>query len=599
MPLPDDLRVILVTTIAEAKEMLDWVVNNPDNREVLAYDLETTGLDPREEGAAIRLAQLGDHKTAYCVPWDRWAGVYLEALNAWDGLYVGHNVSFDNLWLFVHAGWVPPFDRLHDTMIAAQVCEPDKPAALKDIADRHIDRASSVGQYTLKEAMKKQGWTWATVPVDFDIYYFYGGLDTILTAHIWDHYRAHEVYPRAYELEMNTRRVCSAMENNGIRIDLDYCQKTLEQLNKFVADSKQWAQENWETNISSSAQVVSLFRDKLGATIERQTASGAPSVDKEQLAIFTRSEDPTTAAAAQFIVDVKAADKKANSYFKNFLGFHHDERIHASIKTSHARSGRMSVVNPALQTVSKADTMLRDAFLPNEGQVLLSSDYSQVELRLMCHFSGDPALAEAFRVADETGGDFFVEMGKAIYKEPNFEKSDKRRGLIKNFTYSFLYGAGISKMAITAKVSEEEIRAFVATLKETYPGISELQRSVIELGDKRELSEGQGYVVTPFGRRIPCEKGQSRTLVNYLIQSSAASVLKEALVRLDAAGLTQYLLLPIHDEVIASVPPDEFDEISKLIGDLMSVRGEFAVDLIAEPEGPFDRWGDKLRQAAA
>lgn len=595
MPLPDDLNVHLVTTIAEAADMLKWVVENPDNREVMAYDLETTGLDPREDGAAIRLAQIGDHKTGWAVPWDRWSGAFLQAINAWQGQWTGHNTSFDNLWLKIFADWTPPFDRLDDTMIMAQICEPDKPAGLKDISDRHVDRASSVGQQILKEAMKKQGWTWATIPVDFEPYWVYGCIDTILTVYVWMHYRADLKYPEPYSLEMNARRVVSQMENNGIRLDVDYCEQTLKKLKDYVQESKEWAITNWGTNISSSAQVVDLFTNKLGQTITRQTASGAPSVDKEQLEMFSRSDDPTTASVAQFITDVKAADKKANSYFKNFLAFHHDGILHTSFKTMQARTGRMSSTRPAMQTISKGDTMLRDAFLAHEGEVLLSCDYSQVELRLMCHFSGDPALAEAFRTADATNGDFFVEMGKAIYKDPNFSKKDPRRGLIKNFTYSFLYGAGISKMAITAKVPESEIREFVKILQETYPGISEMQKKVIALGEQREREEGQGYVMTPFGRRIPCDKGQARTLVNYLIQGHAAEILKRSLVRMDAAGLSQYLLLPIHDEVIASVPPDQYDEISAQIGELMSVRGEYAVDLIAEPEGPFDRWGSKLR----
>jgi DNA polymerase-1 len=594
VPLPDDLSVHLVTNIAEAKEMLDWVVNDPDNREVLAYDLETTGLDPREDGAKIRLAQLGDHKTGWAIPWEWWSGVYIECLNAWEGQFVGHNTSFDNLWLLVHANWIPPFERLDDTMIMAQICEPDRPAGLKDIADRHIDRASSVGQQILKEAMKKQGWDWSTVPVDFETYWVYGCIDTVLTAHIWSHFRADLAYPEAYALEINTRRVVSAMENNGIRVDVQYCQETLARLQTYVAESKKWAVENWGTNIFASGQVVSLFQDRLHQVIERQTAGGSPSVDKVQLEEFSRSEDPTVAATAQFIIDVKNADKKGNSYFKNFLNFHHDGILHTSVKTMQARTGRMSSTRPAMQTISKGDTVLRDAFLPHEGQWLLSCDYSQVELRLMCHFSEDPALAEAFRVADATNGDFFVEMGKNIYKEPDFNKKDPRRGLIKNFTYSFLYGAGISKMAITAKVPESEIREFVSILKETYPGISEMQNRVIALGEQRERTEGQGYVITPFGRRIPCDKGQARTLVNYLIQGHAAEILKRALVRMDAAGLTEYLLLPIHDEVIASVPPEEYEDVSKQIGELMSVRGEYAVDLIAEAEGPFARWGHKL-----
>ena len=598
MALPDGIQVYYVSTVQEALDMVKWVVDNPDNREVLAYDLETTGLDARDENAAIRLAQIGDHLTAWAVPWHLWRGAFMQALDAWTGPLTGHNTSFDNRWLMLHAGWNPPFHRLHDTMIMAQVCEPDLPAGLKPLGDRHIDRSASVGQDVLKEAFKAQNWGWDTVPVDFETYWFYGGLDTILTAHLWLHYRADLKYPEAYALEMNARRVISAMEDNGVRIDIRYCEEKLKELKDYVDTSKQWAIENWQTNISSTPQVVDLFQNRLGQTITKQTKSGAPSVDKDQMALFSASDDPTVSSIANFILGIKDADKKANSYFKNFLAFQKDGILHTSFKTMQARTGRMSSTKPALQTISKKDTMLRDAFLPHEGQVLLSCDYSQVELRLMCHFSGDPDLAKAFRTADDTGGDFFVEMGKAIYKDEAFHKKDPRRNLIKTFMYAYLYGAGLAKMAKSAEVSESEMRVFVDTLAETYPGIPEFQRKVIKMGESRERAEGQGYVITPFGRRIPCDQGQARTLVNYLLQGHAAEILKDAIVKMDAAGLTPYLLLPIHDEVIASVPPEEYEEVSKAIGDIMTIRGKYAVDIIAEPEGPFDRWGDKIRVAA-
>ena len=596
MSLPEKVEINFVSNTQESLDMIQWVKDDPNNREIMAFDLETSGLDPREKDAKIRLAQIGDHLTAWSVPWDLWRGAYMEALETWQGPLTGHNTSFDNRWLRLHAGWTPPYERLHDTMIMAQVCEPGQPAGLKALSDRHIDRKASAGQKYLEEAMKAQGWTWATVPVDFKTYYLYGGLDCILTAHIWLYYRADLEYKNAYELEMNARRVVSTMEDNGIRIDLPYCEAMLKQLKDYVDDSKKWAEANWDVNIGSPAQVAKLFTDRLGQSITRTTPSGAPSADKEQMTLFMESDDPTVSATAKFILDVKNADKKANSYFKNFINFNHDGVLHASFKTLGARTGRMSSTQPALQTISKADTVLRDAFLPHEGQVLLSCDYSQIELRLMCHFSGDQGLAEAFRTADATGGDFFVEMGKSIYGDPSFHKKDDRRNLIKTFMYAYLYGAKIPKMAKAAGVPEAEMEQFVKVLSDTYPGIPDFQKKVISMGEGRERDEGVGYVVTPFGRRLPCDYGQARTLVNYLLQGHASEILKDALVKLDAAGLGEYLLLPIHDEVIASVPPEEYEEVSQMIGEIMSIRGQYAVDIIAEPEGPFQRWGDKVRR---
>ena len=593
MPLPENTQTHLVETLSDANEFMAWV---QQDHEILALDLETSGLDRRDPGARIRLAQLGSYDQGWAVPWDRWSGVFLEALGTWKGPIAGQNIiAFDIPWLHQFTDWRAPYDRIHDTMIMAQLCEPHLPAGLKSVADRHIDRKASTGQKLLDNAMKLNNWGWDTVPTDYQLYWVYGCIDTIITAHVWRHFRADLEYPEAYSLEMNARRVVSEMEDNGVRIDMPYCEEQMTKLHRYAEDSKNWGIENWGVNIMSNPQVIDLFQNRLGANITRINASGGPSVDKIQRETFLTDDNPQVRQAAQFITDVKNAKKKADSYFKNFLKFQHDGILHAQFRTLGARTGRMSSTEPALQTIGKEDAVLRDAFLPHEGQVLLSCDYSQIELRLMCHFSGDQALAEAFRNADATGGDFFVEMGKSIYKDPTFHKKDPRRNLIKTFIYAFLYGAGLKKMAVSAGVTEEEMRAFVTSLTETYPGIPEFQKRIIQTGDQRERSDGQGYIITPFNRKIPCDPGQSRTLVNYLLQGHAAEILKDALVKMDAAGLTQYLLLPIHDEVIASVPPDRYDEIAQEIGDLMSIRGKYAVDLIAEPEGPFNRWGDKVR----
>ncbi len=590
MPLSPETQVHFVDNVAKAAELIEWI---KQPREVLAFDLETTGLDPRDEGAAIRLAQLGDYTQGWAIPWERWGGVFMEALNLWQGPLTGHNTSFDNRWLEIHAGWKPPHDRLHDTMLMAQVSEPDKPAGLKPLGDRLIDHRASLGQQLLSNAMKEQDWDWGDIPVDFDVYWQYGCIDTILTALLWKHYRADLRYPQAYDLELNARRVVSAMEDNGIKIDLEYCDLKSKELKEYVTSSKQWAVDNWGVNISSTPQVVDLFQNRLGQIITRTTDSGAPSVDKVQMATFKASSDPTVSGAASFILDVKNADKKVNSYFKNFSTYHHDGVLHTQFKTMGARTGRMSSTKPALQTIGKGDTVLRDAFIPFEGHHLLSVDYSQIELRLMCHFSGDPALIQAFKIADETNGDFFVELGKAIYKDPTFTKEDKRRNLIKTFVYALLYGAGMSKMALSAGVPEDEMKAFVHSFNTTYPGIPAFQQQIVRLGEQRERDEGQGYIITPFGKRIPCDQGQARTLLNYLLQGHAAEILKDALVKMDAAGLTKYLLLAIHDEVIASIPHEEFQDVSDQIVEIMSVKSKYAVDIIAQAEGPFARWGEK------
>src|SRR4030095_3992840 len=289
-----------------------------------------------------------------------------------------------------------------------------------------------------KDAMKNHGWTWATIPVDFEAYYLYSALDPILAVHLCNHYRTDLKFPQTYDLEMSVRRICTQMESTGMRVDLEYSQRKFDELTSYVIDSKNWAKENWGISIGSNPQLVDFFQNQLGAQFEVfSKTSGNPSIDKEQLGIFAKNENPTIAGVAKFILEVRNADKMSNSYVKNFLEMNVDGIVHPSIKTMGARTGRMSVTSPALQTIPKDDKMgVRGAFLPrNPGEILISGDYSQVEMRLLAHFSGDEALQAAFKEADETGGDFFVTIGRQIYNDPTFDKKDKRRGLMKNVMY--------------------------------------------------------------------------------------------------------------------------------------------------------------------
>jgi DNA polymerase-1 len=320
-------------------------------------------------------------------------------------------------------------------------------------------------------------------------------------------------------------------------------------------------------------------------------------VDKVQLGLFEKSEDPMVAAVAKFVLEVRHKDKMSNSYFKNFLEMNNDGIVHPSVKTMGARTGRMSVTNPALQTIPKDDAMgVRKAFVPrNPGDVLISCDYSQVEMRLLAHFSGDPALQEAFKEADRTGGDFFVSIGRQVYNDPNFSKKDPRRGLMKGVMYGAAYGSGIQKMADTAGVSFEEMKKVADDIFEAYPGIKAFMTDTENLGTQREEAEGIGYIVTQTGRRIPADKGKLYTLTNYTLQGTAAELMKKAIVRLDAAGYGEFMQMAIHDEMIFSMPEHMVEAALPEIEALMSYcNGEFAVDLPAEPEViGSSNWGQK------
>ena len=593
--LPSDIDLRLVSCIDDLFDLKRWM---GERRDVMGLDTETSGLDPYVQGAKLRLIQIGDHHSGWAIPWEGWGGAALECMNAWDGRFTLHNASFDAKWLKEHANWDMPWDRTDDTMIMAQIERPGGRNDLKFLSTQFVDPMADAGQKELKEAMKTHGWGWGDIPVDFEAYWVYSALDPILAAHLWSHFRTDLSFPQAYDLEMAVRRICTDMETKGMRVDLEYSQKRYDELKAHVEESKQWAQDNWGISIGSNPQLADFFKNTLGAQFDVfSKTSGNPSVAKEQLDLFANSDDPTVAGVANFIVQVRNADKMSNSYFKNFLEMNTDGVVHPSIKTMGARTGRMSVTAPALQTLPKDDSMgVRKAFLPrNPGEVLISCDYSQVEMRLLAHFSGDAALQAAFKEADLTGGDFFVSIGRQVYNDPNFSKKDKRRGLMKGVMYGAAYGSGIQKMADTAGVTFEEMKKVSDDIFKAYPGIKTFMAETEYLGTQREADEGVGYIVTGTGRHIPADKGKMYALTNYTLQGTAAELMKKAIVRLDAAGYGPYMQMAIHDEMIFSMPPEMVDEALPEIEALMSyVNGEFDVDLPAEPEviGSLN-WGSK------
>lgn len=598
--LPGDTSLHLVNNIDTAMEMKRWLGERREHN-VLGLDSETSGLDPWAPDAELRLIQIGDHKTGWAVPWHQWGGVVLECMNAWTGMWTLHNVPFDAKWLKLHAGWEIPWDRTHDTMIMSQIENPGQNASLKYLSTKHVDPRADAGQKDLKEAMAKNGWGWGDIPVDLESYWLYSALDPVLAANLFTHFRTDLKYPVTYDMEMAALRVCTNMELAGMKVDLEYSQQKYDELTEYVETSKEWAEEQFGFSIGSNVQLADYFANTLNAKFEVFTNGGNPSVDKNQMAIFQTSNDERVKQMADFITSVRNADKMSNSYFKNFIEMSNNGFVHPSFRTLGARTGRMSVTTPALQTIPSKDALVRSAFIPSaEDESIISCDYSQVELRLMAHFSGDEALQQAFIDADLTGEDFFTNLGKQIYNDPNFSKKDYRRKLVKSTMYGLIYGAGTRKMAETAGIPEEEMAAVVNAVHATFPGIKRFMKEIERLGNQRERDEGNGYVVTGTGRKIPADKGRVYSLLNYILQGTAAEVMKKAIIRLDAAGYGEYMKMVIHDEVVFSMPDHMVEAALPEISQIMSyTNGEYAVPLLAEAEGPFKgSWGDKYAKAA-
>lgn len=613
------VKLELVDSVAKAGEFMTWLSerHGPDN--VIAVDTETGERAGRPTSDALspwhgvlRLVQVGDGMTGWSIPWDGWNGVFHEAMAKYEGEIICHNVAFEARWFALQSRFEIPWDRVHDTMIAAHIINPLGSGALKTLTAQYVDGRSAALQRIMDEGMAKAGWTWGTVPITWQPYWSYGALDTVLTCRLWDIFKKDvgpgQRYRSVYDLEMAVRRVCTLMEMGGSRIDLDYCKNKYQQLHDYSQQVKKWGDAAYSSpgkkrSITSNKDLINIF-DELGAEWgpDDLTPSGQRKMDKNMLKRFVM-EYPGTQIEylAQQVLNMRKAAKLSDTYFKNFIDLELDGLLHPSIRTLGARTGRMSITDPALQTLGKSERTVRDAFIArNDDEVIITSDLDQVEFRMFASLSQDPQLIDLFNRADadhaagDPNGDSFTYIMRDLYNNPSLTKQSPQRKLVKGYIYGRLYGAGVAKQALTAGVPEARMREIADAFDRNYPGAKQFTQMIEDQGMRRLRQEGQGYVVTRTGRRLPCDDDKIYTLVNYLIQGGAAEVFKKNLLKLDAAGLTEMMMVPVHDEIVLSVPKNDVEELKNVVRECMTTREGWEVPLTAGCDGPFLTWGEGI-----
>ena len=601
----EKVQLHLVDSVEKASEFLTWLGERRPY-DAICIDTETGELPGGVRADALspwhgqlRLVQIGDGEQGWSIPWKEWNGVFYQAMDNFDGQIVCHNIAFEARWFDIQSRWELPWHKSHDTMIMAHLIDPLGSGALKRLTSQYVDSKAAQLQNQLDEGMARNGWTWGTVPINYQPYWAYGALDTVLTMRLFDkfypeYFAVGKPYNIPYELEMSTRKIVTRMELNGARVDLDYSKKKYDELVNYTEQVKNWCKTTYDgTSITSNIQLVRLF-EKIGAEITEVTPSGQKSMTKDQLKILVRDGSLEIKNLAETVLKQRKADKLASSYFSNFLEKNIDGIVHPSVKTLGARTGRMSITDPALQTLPSGDATVRRAFIPKEEDwVIISSDLDQVEFRLTANMSEDISLINLFNRADIEGGDVFTEIMREVYQDPTLEKSDQRRKLIKGVVYGKLYGAGVATMSITAGVQEEQMKSVVDAFDASYPGVKMLQKKIEDIGMRRLYSEGQGYVLTRTGRRLPCDDDRVYSLTNYLVQASAAEIFKMNLVKLDQADLTEYMVVPVHDEIVLNCPESDAPEIMQIVRECMTTREGWQVPLTAGVDGPFKNWGEK------
>ena len=568
----DDVKLKLVQSLDDLNDLKNWL---GQEREWLGFDLETSGLNVGRD--KIRTAQLGDERMGWTIPWDDYAGVVRELMNAYDRRMVAHNVLFDSK--FLKREGIPLKGHLvHDSMVMAHLDNPMASIALKSLSKRLFGPMAVAGQQALDVAKKKQGWGWGDVPIDFPAYWAYGALDTVLTAKaasvLWPTIQDQRLI---YDLELGAIMVMRDAELRGVRIDLDYVYSKRAELEMEMMEARPFIPEEIK-NPGSPKQVRDYLLSR-GAIMWKTTKGGELSVDDDVLKEQEAAGIPGVGALRKW----RNAAWLVNNYFSTMQDLHVDGILRPSIKPVGARTGRMSIVQPALQTVPRGP-IVRDAFIPRDGHVLGSTDYEQLELRVLAHCANETRMIEAIK----RGEDLHDTAADDIFGPGQWDKEDRQ--IAKNANFAAAYVSGVATFARTAGIGQQRAQEIMDKYHSTYPGIGEFHRKII-----REVQE-RGYVLTEFGRRIPVpERNEAYKGVNYAIQSTAtADLLKLKIIELSNAGLGEYFRLPIHDEVFWEAPADIADEVKHEIETVMTETELFRCPLTAEGE-VLNRWGDKYR----
>ncbi len=588
MSLDEVTGVTLIDSVDDAYAMMRWL----STKDRVALDIEGSGLNKQKD--KVRLVQLGDQREAWCIPFERWGGVVDDVARKFEGTYVTHNGPNYDIPMLRSAGVKIPEHKVHDTRLKAHVVDSTGSLALKNLCKRLIDPRAASMQQELDDAMKKSGWDWATVPIDFQPYWLYGGVDTILTLQLDDILDpiVQRDAPDAYALELAVVWVTERMERKGILVDRAHTAAFRDELTQYMVAVEAWCEAQFNVYPGSNAKVIKQLQDD-GVEFTQLTASGNISLDKTVLESINHP-------LAQAVLGRRRAQKVCSTYLGTYLELTElDSRIHPSINTvggsgkspfepggnSGVRTGRMSSNNPNMQNVPTRGVFkkkIRNCFIPEVDHTWIKADFAQIEMRGMTHMSQDPAMMAAFR-SDE---DFFVALAKQLFNEPDFTKADPRRQMVKNGGYAKIYGAGIPKFSATAGIPEAEGRAFMNAFDSTFSGVVRWTRELESLARRRLDAEGEAYVRSPLtNRKLVADSGKLYTLVNFAIQGMAAEILKMKIVEADAAGLGDFMILPVHDEIDFEVPDAQLDDVLPVIrsvmndDQLLSVPIESSLDL--------------------
>jgi DNA polymerase I len=566
--------------------------------DLTALDTETTSLDEMQaqivglsfsvqpgEAAYIPLAHVGPDAPAQ-LPINE----VLAKLKPWleDGSKhkLGQHVKYDRHVLANHGIEVQGY--VHDTMLQSYVLEVHKPHSLSSLAERHVGRRGISYEDLCGKGAHQINFSQVDVAKAAE--YSCEDSDQTLDVHLalWPRLQKDDKLKFIYDLEIASSETLYRIERNGVLIDAPTLATQSHQIGQRIMELEREAHDlaGQPFNLSSPKQIGEIFFTKLGLPIVKKTATGAPSTDEEVLEKL--AEDFPLPAK---ILEHRGLAKLKGTYTDKLAQLAHPRtgRVHTHYAQAVAVTGRLSSNDPNLQNIpirTPEGRRVREAFVAPAGSVIASADYSQIELRIMAHISGDAALLKAFH----DGMDVHRATAAEIFGTAPDQVSSEQRRYAKVINFGLIYGMSAYGLARNLGIDNTAAKNYITRYFERYPGVKDY------MDNTRAEAKVRGYVETVFGRRLylpeinspngPRKAGAERAAINAPMQGTAADLIKLSMNEvqrvLDSEKRATKMIMQVHDELVFEVPLAEVEWLKTAIPRIMAGVAALKVPLLAE-----------------
>ncbi|MCW5659864.1 MAG: DNA polymerase I [Burkholderiaceae bacterium] len=500
---------------------------------------------------------------------------------------VGHNTktvahAFANHGIAVR-GWA------HDTLLQSYVLEAHRRHDLENLAERHLNRKTltyegvcgkGAGQIPFAQLDMQRATEYAGERAEVPLH-----LHHALHARLMREAGLLHVYER---IEMPVCAVLAKIERHGVLVDTQALARQSKQLAErmLALEQEAYALAGQPFNLGSPKQIGDVLFGRLGLPVKRKTASGAPSTDEDVLQELAQ-DYPLPAR----ILEHRAFSKLKGTYTDKLPLMVNPEtgRVHTTYGQAVAVTGRLASNDPNLQNIpirTAEGRRIREAFIAPPAHHIVSADYSQIELRIMAHISGDEGLRRAF----SEGMDVHRATASEVFAVPPDQVSSEQRRYAKVINFGLIYGMSAFGLAQNLGIERSAATQYISRYFQRFAGVKRY------MDDTRAKAAQLGYVETMFGRRIelpdirggsgPRRAGAERQAINAPMQGTAADLIKMAMLAvqdaLDAQRKRTKMIMQVHDELVFEVPDDELDWTRAELPKLMSGVAQLAVPLVAE-----------------